>query len=271
MSIRHDLSKVEGVKEMSSEYVCLSTLRGISARAAAILDRYSQEQAIWVPVVAFKQFTHTLHWGNFADLDLHLLYGLDPNDCSDLSGELRAYNAYLHRQRERISRFHRAYRQWLEERDSELPHEYRERLCAWQQRYGPYDYFRITGLGTNSGFQRFVADPEECMLTFERAFAELAEQRERERYWQAEAEADWWSNVGALHDSGRVRTQLEEALQRLGLSQGATHVEIRRAYRAQAKILHPDRQGADTTAQMVALNHAYETLRRFYHTAEIGR
>jgi len=90
---------------MSSEYVCLSTLRGISARAAAILDRYSQEQAIWVPVAAFKQFTHTLHWGNFADLNLHLLDGLDPDDCSDLNGELCAYNEYLHRQRERSTSF----------------------------------------------------------------------------------------------------------------------------------------------------------------------
>jgi DnaJ domain len=256
---------------MSSEYVCLSTLRGISARGAAILDRYSQEQAIWVPVAAFKQFTHTLHWGNFADLDLHLLDGLDPDDCSDLTGELRAYNEYLHRQRERVSRFHRAYRQWLEERDRELPPAYRERLRAWQQHSGSYDYFRITGLGTNSGFQRFMADPEECMRTFERAFAELAEQREHERYWQEQKEADWRSNFGHMRDSEQVGTQLEEALRRLGLSQGVTFAEIRRAYRAHAKALHPDRQGEDSTAQMVALNRAYETLRRFYRTAEPGR
>ena len=253
---------------MSSEYVCLSTLRGISARAAAILDRYSHDQAIWVPVAAFKQFTHTLHWGNFADLDLHLLDGLDPKDCSDLNDELRAYNAYLHRQRERVSRFHRAYRQWLEERDRELPPEYSKRLHTWQRRYGPYDYFRITGLGTNSGFQRFMADPEECMRTFEKAFEELVEQREHERYWQAQKEAEWWSNVGHTVDSGGVGTQLDEALQRLGLSQGATLAEIRRAYRAHAKALHPDRQGEDSTAQMVALNHAYETLHRFYRSVE---
>jgi hypothetical protein len=256
---------------MSNEYVCLSTLRGISARAAAILDRYSQELAIWVPVAAFKKFIHTLHWGNFADLDLHLLDGLAPDDRGDLSDELRAYNKYLNRQRERVSRFHRAYRQWLEERDRELPPAYRERLRAWQQRYGSYDYFRITGLGTNSGFQRFMADPEECMRTFERAFAELGEQRERERYWQAQAEADWWSNFGHLHDSEHVGTQLEEALRRLGLSQGVTFAEIRRAYRAHAKVFHPDRQGVDSTAQMVALNRAYETLRRFYRPVELGR
>jgi hypothetical protein len=255
---------------MSSEYVCLSTLRGISARAAAILDRYSEEKAIWVPVAAFKQFTHTLHWGNFADLDLHLLDGLDPCDRSALIDELHAYNAYLHRQRERVSIFHRAYRRWLEERDRELPPKFRERLYAWQQRYGQYDFFRITGLGTNRGFQRFLSDPEECMRTFERRFAEMAEQLGHERYWQAQAEADWWSNYGHMHDNGRVGLQLEEALQLLGLSQGVTLAEIRRAYRAHAKALHPDRQGEDSTAQMVALNRAYETLRRFYHIAESG-
>ena len=253
---------------MSNEHVCLSSLRGLSARAAAILDCYSQERAIWVPVAAFKQFMHTLHWGSFADLDLRLLDGLDPGDRSVLIDELSAYNEYLHRQRERVSRFHRAYRQWLKERDRELPPEYRERLRAWQQRYGPYDYFRITGLATNSGFRRFIANPAECMRAFERAFAELAEQREHERYWQAQAEADWWSNMGHVNDSERVATQLEEALQRLGLSQGATFAEIRRAYRAYAKALHPDRQGEHSTAQMVALNRAYETLRRFYRSTE---
>jgi hypothetical protein len=256
---------------MSSEYVCLSTLRGISARAAAILDRYSEEQAIWVPVAAFKRFTHTLYWGNFADLDLHLLDGLDPGDRSALIDELHTYNAYLHRQRERVSRFHRVYRQWLEDRDRELPPEYRERLLALHRRYGPYDYFRITGLGTNSGFRSFLADPEECMRIFEQAFAELAERHERERYWQQQAEADWWSNFGVVHDSELVGKQLEEALQRLDLSHGVTFTEIQRAYRARAKAFHPDRQGEDSTAQMIALNHAYETLRRFYRPAEPGR
>jgi DnaJ-domain-containing protein 1 len=144
-------------------------------------------------------------------------------------------------------------------------------MRAWQQRYGSYDYFRITSLGTNSGFQRFMADPEECMRTFERAFVELAEQREHERYWQEQAEADWWSNFGHIHDSERVGTQLEEALRRLGLSPDATLAEIQQAYRAHAKAFHPDRQGEDSTAQMVALNCAYETLRRFYRMAEPGR
>jgi hypothetical protein len=227
---------------VSNEHICLSTLRGISVRTAAILDRYSEEQAIWVPVTAFKQFVHTLHLGNFADLDLKLLEGLDPGDRGALIGELRAYNEYLHRQRERVSRFHRAYHQWIEERDRELPPEYRERLRAWQRRYGLNDYVRITGLATNSGFQRFIADPEECMRTFEKAFAELEEQHERERYWQAQAEADWWSNVGHIDDRGRVVTQLEEALRRLGLSQGATLAEIRRAYRALVKAQHRDWQ-----------------------------
>ena len=255
---------------MSSEYICLSTLRGISARTAAILDRYSHEQAIWVPVAAFKKFTHTLYWGNFTDLDLHLLDDLDPDDCRDISGELRAYNEYLHRQRARVSRFHRAYRQWLEERDKELPHALRERLRTWQQCYGSYDYFRITGMGTNSGFQRFMADPEACMRTFERAFEELSQLREHERYWQEQAEADFWSNFGHVRVSELMSIQLEEALRQLGLSPGATLAEIQQAYRAYAKAHHPDRQGEDSTAQMVALNRAYETLRRFYRTTESG-
>ncbi len=253
---------------MTSEYICMSTLRGISARAAAVLDRYCQERAIWVRVAAFKQFIHTLHWGAFADLDLQLLDDLDPGDRSALIDELRAYNAYLHRQRERVSRFHQTYRQWLEERERELPPEYRQQLQTWQQRYGPYDFVRITGLATKSGFQRFIANPVERMRAFEKAFAELAEQRERERSWQAQAEAGWWTNPGHMHDSGRVGPRLEEALQHLGLSQGATLAEIRRAYRVRAKALHPDRKGENSTAQMVALNHAYETLRRFYRPAE---
>jgi DnaJ-domain-containing protein 1 len=255
---------------MSSEHVCLSTLRGISARAAAILDRYNQEKAILVPVTAFKQFTRTLYWGDYVDLDLHVLDGLDPGDRSELLDELRAYNTYLRRQRERVSRFHCAYHKWLEERDKELPLAYRERLRAWQQRFGLYDYFRITALGTNSGFQRFMVDPEASMRSFELAFAQLAEQCERERYWQQQAEADGWSNAGSLLYSEHVRTQLEEALQQLGLSYGVEFAEVRRAYRVRAKALHPDRQGRDSTEQMVALNRAYEMLQRFYNQTDYG-
>ncbi len=177
---------------MSSEYVCLSTLRGISARAASILDRYSQEKAIWIPVAVFKRFTQTLYWGNFVDLDLHPLDGLDPEDRKELLDELCAYNEYLHRQ------------------------------------------------------------------------------REHERYWREQAEADWWSSFSSIHDREGVGVQLEEALQRLGLSHGVTFAEIRRAYRASAKALHPDKLGEDSTAQMVALNRAYETLCRFYHATEPG-
>ena len=65
---------------MPDEYVCLSTLRGISVQAAAIIDRYASERAIWVPVAAFRQFMHTLHWGDFAELDLSLLDGLEAGD-----------------------------------------------------------------------------------------------------------------------------------------------------------------------------------------------
>ncbi len=259
---------------MPNESVCLSALRGISAQAAAILDRYSRDHAIWVPVAAFKQFIHTLHWGDFEELDLHLLDGLDPGDRSALIDELRIYHTYLRRQRERVNRFHHAYRQWLEERHSELPPEYRERLRDFRQRYGSYDYFRITGLGIKDGMQRFLADPERCMRSFERAFAELEEQQRRERLRQAEAEADWWSNLdshdksGSYHGNGYAPSQLEEALRLLGLPPGATLAEIRRAYRVHAKAAHPDRQGAGSTGQMAALNRAYAYLRRCYRSAE---
>jgi len=250
---------------MSNERVCLSTLRGISAQASAILDRYSCEQSIWVSGAAFKQFIHTLHWGNFAELDLHLLDGLEPRDRETLIDELRAYNAYLHRQRERVNTFHRAYRRWLDERNKELPTPYRERLRRWQQDYGSYDYFRITGLGIKSGIQRFLAHPEDCMRTFEQAFAELEEQRLREHRQHEQAETDWWTNRGNFHDNGQEPSQLEEALHLLGLSTNATFAEIQRAYRACAKDAHPDRRGAASTAHMVALNRAYTLLRKYYH------
>ncbi|HLL80389.1 MAG TPA: hypothetical protein VKT25_12870, partial [Ktedonobacteraceae bacterium] len=106
---------------MRDERACLSTLRGVSARAAAILDRYCQEQSIWVEGAAFKQFMHTLHWGNFAELDLRLLDGLAPDDRGALLDELRAYHAYLRRQRERVAAFHHAYHRWLDERNGALP------------------------------------------------------------------------------------------------------------------------------------------------------
>jgi DnaJ domain len=259
---------------MPNERACLSALRGISAQAATILDRYTREQTLWVPDRAFQRFTHTLHWGRFEDLDLCLLDGLDAGDRRALLAELRAYNAALQRQRERVSSFHRAYSQWLDERHGELPPAYRERLHAWQRRYGSYDYFRITGLSTNGGFRRFVVDPEGCMRMFERAFAGLEEQQRLERLRQAEAEADWRSNVdshdksGSYHGNGYAPSQLEEAFHLLGLSPGATPVEIRRAYRTHAKAAHPDRQGAGSTERMAALNRAYAYLCRLYRSAE---
>jgi len=97
----------------------------------------------------------------------------------------------LRRQRERVNAFHHAYHRWLDARNGALPPVYRERLQYWQKRYGLYDYHRITGLGIKSGIQRFLADPEGCMRTFERAFAELEDQRRLERLQQAEAEAHW--------------------------------------------------------------------------------
>lgn len=255
---------------MPDEYVCLSTLRGISVQAAAIIDRYASERAIWVPVAAFRQFMHTLHWGDFAELDLSLLDGLEAGDRGTLIDELRAYHGYLRRQRERVNRFHRVYHSWLDQRHGELPPAYRERLRNLRQRYGLYDYFRITGLGTKGGIQRFLADPEGCMCHFERAFAELEEQHRYERFQEAEAETNFWSNLDGLHGNGSVSSQVEEALRLLGLSPGATLAEIQRAYRVQAKAVHPDRQGAGSTEQMAALNRAYAYLRNCYRPTEPG-
>ncbi len=253
---------------MSNERVGLSSLRGISARAAAILDRYSGEQAVRVPVAAFKQFTHTLHWGRFEDLDLNLLDGFAVEDRDTLLEELRSYNASLRRQRERVDRFHHAYRRWLDQRHDALPPVYRERLRAWQRRYGSYDYFRITGLGTQSGLERFLADPEAHMQAFEQTFLDLEEQRLRERARQRQAEAEWWASVGEGREGESANTMLEEALRVLGLSQATSFSEIRRAYRIRAKALHPDRQGAASTERMAGLNRAYSYLRRFYHPVE---
>jgi len=252
---------------MPKERACLSALRGISAQAATILDRYTHEQILWVPVEAFQQFTHTLHWGKFEDLDLSLLDKLNADDCGALLEELRTYNATMQGQRLRVDRFHRAYRQWLEERHAALPSGYRERLRAWQRRYGLYDYYRITGLGTKSGFERFLTDPEAHMQAFERAFLDLEEQRLRERARQKQAEADWWESLGDAREGGPVNTPVEEALRVLGLSQGASFAKIRSAYRVRAKALHPDRRGAETTEQMAALNRAYAYLCSFYRSA----
>lgn len=249
---------------MPKERACLSTLRGISARAAAILDRYTHEQALWVPVAAFQQFLHTLHWGRFEDLDLSLLDKLNRDNRGALLEELRVYNASLQRQRERVDRFHRAYHQWLDQRHAALPPDYRERLRVWQWRYGLYDYYRITGLGTRSGFERFLADPEANMQAFEQAFLDLEEQRQRGRARQKQAEADWWERLGDTGESGPGNSPVEEALRFLGLSRQASFSDIRRAYRVRAKALHPDHLGAETTAQMAALNRAYAYLRSFY-------
>ncbi|HEV2580063.1 MAG TPA: DnaJ domain-containing protein [Ktedonobacteraceae bacterium] len=253
---------------MPNERACLSALRGVSARAAAILDHYTNEQALWVPVGAFQQFAHTLHWGRFEDLDLCLLDGLDVDDRGALLEELRAYNAALQRQRDCVDRFHRAYRQWIDQQHEALPSSYRERLRKWQRRYGRYDYYRVTGLGTQSGIERFLADPEENMRAFEQAFLDLEEQRQRERARHKQAEADWWANLDGLPGNGYALSQLDEALHLLGLSPGATLAEIQRAYRAYAKLVHPDRQGAGSTERMAALNRAYAYLRKLYRSAE---
>lgn len=255
---------------MPDECACLSTLRGISARAATILDGYAGKEALWVPVAPFQQFLHTLHWGGFEDLDCRLLEGLDDEDRTALLEELRAYNAALRRQRERVDRFHNAYRRWLDRQHELLPSIYRERLRSWRQRFGPYDYYLVTGLGTQSGLLRFLADPEGCMNAFEQAFNELEERHRQERAWQKQAETDWWASVAQSEEGGWVSSPVEAALNVLGLSQAASFAEIRRAYRARAKTLHPDRQGTETTEQMAALNRAYTYLRSIYHTCAPG-
>lgn len=260
----------KGVFVMSNERACLSALRGVSARAAAILDRYRDEQVLWVPVAAFKQFLHTLHWGNFEDLDCCLLEGLGVEDRAALFEELRAYNVALRRQRERVDRFHRAYHRWLDRQYEMLPPGYRERLRSWRQRFGPYDYFRVTGLGTQSGLARFLTDPEGCMRAFEQAFIELEEQRVQERARQKQAEADWWASVEQGEVGGPVHSPVEAALNVLGLSRGASFAEIRRAYRIHAKALHPDRQGTASTERMTALNRAYTYLREIYRETAPG-
>ena len=108
------------------------------------------------------------------------------------------------------------------------------------------------------------------MCHFERAFAELEEQHRYERFQEAEAETNFWSNLDGLHGNGSVSSQVEEALRLLGLSPGATLAEIQRAYRVQAKAVHPDRQGAGSTEQMAALNRAYAYLRNCYRPTEPG-
>lgn len=249
---------------MPNERACLSVLRGVSARAAAILDRYTREQILWVPVAEFQQFLHTLYWGRYEDLDPGLLDKLDADDRGSLLEELRAYNAAMQRQRQRVDRFHRAYHQWLDRQHTTLPALYGERLRAWQRRYGLYDYYRITHLGTKSGLERFLADPETHMRAFERAFLDLEEQRLREHAWQQQA--DWWESLGDAGEGGAGQTPLEDALRVLGLTPGVSFSRIRHAYRVRAKALHPDRRGAESTEQMAALNRAYAYLRSFYRS-----
>lgn len=253
---------------MPTGLVCLSALRYISARAATILDRYSPDQAgeqrLWVPASMFGQFIHTLCWGNFADLDLHLLDSLDPTDRIALQEDLYFYHEYLRRQRERVDRFHRAYQDWLDECERELPREYLERLRHWRRRYGVLAYFRITGLATRSGIQQFAADPERHMATFKRAFAELAQQQAG--FWQSGTNAGYFSG-GQGNEQAGLSAQIEQALSVLGLSASASFTEVRRAYRRRAKMLHPDWQGEQQTAQMAALNAAYQLLCKHHDSA----
>lgn len=252
---------------MPDEFICLSVLRGVSARAAALLDRYPPDQAVQVPAAAFRQFMHRLCWYDFNGLDLRVLDGLEPADRAALIEELRAYNLRLRRQRERVNRFHEAYARWHEERQQHLPPDCREQLRLWKRRYGSYEYYRITGLATRTGYDRLLADPRGCMQAFEQAFNELEKQLEFERLQQEQAEANWWAESERLYTDTYAMTRLEEALRHLGLSHGATLQEIRKAYRGKAKALHPDRHGEGYTEQMAALNRDYAYLCQFYRSA----
>lgn len=256
---------------MQSERACLRALGGISAQAAAILDRYTEEQAMWVPAAAFQQFLHTLHWGTFEDLDLSLLDGLGEDDRGTLLEELHAYHTTMQDRRLRVDRFHHAYHEWLDKRHAVMPPGYREHLRVWQRRYGMYDFYRITGLLTKSGLERFLADPETNMQAFAQAFIDLEEQRLRESARQQQAEADWWASFGGASAGESVNAAVEEALRVLGLSEASSLSQIRAAYRLRAKALHPDRRGAESTKQMVALNRAYAYLRSYFRLATTQR
>lgn len=249
---------------MPTGLICLSALRHISTGAAAILDRYPPDQAVWAPVTSFKQFYHTLCWGNFADLDLHLLESFEPTDRIALLEELHRYHEYLRRQRARVNTFHHAYRHWLDERERELPREYVERLRHWRRRFGAFAYFHITGLATRSGFQHFMADPAGHMAAFEQAFAALAQQEAE--FWQSGADAGWFAGERRDEHTG-LSAQIEQALSVLELPAHASLTEIRRAYRRRAKMLHPDWQGEKRSAQMVALNGAYQLLCKYHRLA----
>jgi hypothetical protein len=250
---------------MRSGFACLSALRYISARAADILDCYSPdqmgEQAAWVPAQAFMQFTHTLCWGSFADLDMSLLEPLAPDDRSALLEELRLYHEHLILQRQRVERFHHAYQDWLHQRESELPKEYLGRLQRWRRRFGAQAYFRITGLATRSGFHQFLADPEKHMAAFEQAFADLAQQQTQT--WQKWTDAGQFS-AWHLDEPAAVSAQVEQALRLLGLPAHVPFAEVKRAYRRRAKMFHPDLQGENMADQMVAVNAAYHLLCQHY-------
>lgn len=262
------LMRVRGGGTLPSEFVCLRALRHISIRAAAILDRYAQDPATWVPATSFNHFLHTLCWGNFADLDLRLLEGFDPADRTALLEELRRYHEYLFRQRERVDRFHRAYRSWLDERWRAVPRDYAERLHQWRRRFGATAFVRVTGLAAESDFQRFMTDPAGHMAAFEQAFAELAQQQAA--FWRSGAETRWFAGAHGAERAG-LSAQIEQALSVLELPEHAPLAEIQRAYRRRAKMLHPDWQGEKHSAQMAALNGAYQLLCEFHRLAAAER
>lgn len=58
----------------------------------------------------------------------------------------------------------------------------------------------------------------------------------------------------------RPRRQPPDPYATLGLAHGASHAEVRRAYRRRAMAIHPDVTGSDSTAEMARLNRARDEL-----------
>ena len=153
----------------------------------------------------------------------------------------------------------------MDARERELPPEYAARLRQWRQRFGILVYGRVTGLTTDDGLRRFLADPTGQLAAFERAFAEY--ELRQEAFWHSGADCRWFAGAAAS-DSAGVSAQIEQALMMLGVPPGASHADIRRAYRRRAKLLHPDWQGERYAAEMVALNEAYDLVCAQYRAAE---
>lgn len=96
-------------------------------------------------------------------------------------------------------------------------------------------------------------------------------------FTEAPPTPEWWrdpaapqhgeagNNVANGDDvSALTRTVLAKELATLGLLEGATLTEVRRAYRTKVKVAHPDRGGSN--AECVRINAAYEIVLRLMST-----